>query len=62
MLNEFPAESLLEQLRELDECQRIEAKRGSGIGSAVMQSVCAFANESKLGGGYLLYCRVLARV
>lgn len=62
MLNELSAESLLEQLDPLDECQRIEAKRGSGIGSAVMHSVCAFANEPKPSGGYLLYCRVLARV
>lgn len=54
MLNEFSAESLLEQLRQLDECQRIEAKRGSDIGSSIMQSVCAFANEPGLGGGYLL--------
>lgn len=54
MLNEFSAESLLEQLRQLDECQRIEAKRGSDIGGSVMQSVCAFANEPGLGGGYLL--------
>ena len=54
MLNEFSAETLLEQLRQLDECQRIEAKRGSEIGSSVMQSVCAFANEPGLGGGYIL--------
>ena len=54
MLNELSAELLLEQLRQLDECQRIEAKRGSDIGSSVMQSVCAFANEPGLGGGYLL--------
>lgn len=54
MLSEYSAESLLEQLRQLDECQRIEAKRGSDIGSSVMQSVCAFANEPGLGGGYLL--------
>lgn len=54
MLSEFSAESLLEQLRQLDECQRIEAKRGSDIGSSIMQSVCAFANEPGLGGGYLL--------
>ncbi|MCZ4263379.1 putative DNA binding domain-containing protein, partial [Limimaricola sp. G21655-S1] len=38
----------------LDECPRIEAKRGSDIGSSVMQSICAFANEPGLGGGYLL--------
>ncbi|WP_240616575.1 RNA-binding domain-containing protein [Marinobacter fuscus] len=54
MPNDFSAESLLEQLRQLDECPRIEAKRGSEIGSSVMQTVCAFANEPGLGGGYLL--------
>lgn len=54
MFNEYSAEALLEQLRQLDECQRIEAKRGSEIGSSVMQTVCAFANEPGLGGGYLL--------
>lgn len=54
MLNEYPTESILEQLRQLDECQRIEAKKGSHIGSSIMQSVCAFANEPGLGGGYIL--------
>ncbi len=54
MLNEYSAESLLQQLRQLDECPRIEAKRGTDIGSSAMQSVCAFANEPGLGGGYLL--------
>ncbi|ENM3939019.1 putative DNA binding domain-containing protein [Vibrio cholerae] len=54
MTSEFNAETLLEQLRQLDECPRIEAKRGSEIGSSMMQTVCAFANEPGLGGGYLL--------
>ncbi len=54
MLNDHTTESLLEQLRQLDECQRIEAKKGSHIGSSIMQSVCAFANEPGLGGGYIL--------
>ncbi|MDP2610626.1 RNA-binding domain-containing protein, partial [Oceanobacter sp. 1_MG-2023] len=53
-MNEFTAEELLEQLQLLDECTRIEAKRGSDIGSSVMQTICAFANEPGLGGGYLL--------
>lgn len=53
-MNEFTPASLLEQLRQLDECPRIEAKRGSEIGSSVMQTVCALANEPGLGGGYLL--------
>lgn len=44
----------LEQLNALDEHERVEAKRGSEIGRAVMQTVCAFANEPGLQGGTLL--------
>lgn len=54
MLNEYSAESLLEQLRELDEHPRLEAKSGSQIGASVMQTVCALANEPSLVGGYIL--------
>lgn len=46
--------SLYQELLELDEHQRIEAKRATEIGKSVMQTVCAFANEPGLGGGYLL--------
>ncbi|MEC9039926.1 ATP-binding protein [Marinobacter sp. bablab_jr008] len=53
-MHEFTAEELLEQLQLLDECPRIEAKKGSDIGDSVMQTVCAYANEPGLGGGYLL--------
>ena len=53
-MDELTAEELLEQLRQLDENPRIEAKRGRDIGPSVMQSICAFANEPGLGGGYLL--------
>lgn len=48
------AEDLLQELMSLDESQRIEAKRCSQIDRSVMESVCAFANEPGLGGGYLL--------
>lgn len=51
---EYTAEDILVQLRELDEHPRLEAKSGSGIGASIMQTVCAFANEPNLGGGYLL--------
>ncbi|WP_374480480.1 ATP-binding protein [Zoogloea sp.] len=51
---EFNPEELLQQLRELDEHPRIEAKWGSEIGGSAMQTVCAYANEPGLGGGYLL--------
>ncbi|MGY0150900.1 ATP-binding protein [Edwardsiella tarda] len=50
----FSPQQLLEQLRQLDEQPRIEAKRASEIGPSVMQTICAFANEPGLGGGYLL--------
>lgn len=48
------AEDLLQELCSLDESHRIEAKRASQIDRSVMESVCAFANEPGLGGGYLL--------
>ncbi|PID63808.1 MAG: transcriptional regulator [Gammaproteobacteria bacterium] len=41
-------------LNTLDENERLEAKRGSGIGPAVLESVCAFANEPGLKGGTIL--------
>ncbi|CAG9294965.1 ATP-binding protein [Celerinatantimonas diazotrophica] len=53
-MDEFTPAKLLEQLRQLDEQPRIEAKRASDIGKSVMQTICAFANEPGLGGGYLL--------
>lgn len=48
------AEDLLQELMALDESQRIEAKRCLQIDRSVMESICAFANEPGLGGGYLL--------
>lgn len=45
---------LLMELRELSEHERIEAKRGSSISRSVMETVCAFANEPHLDGGWLL--------
>lgn len=48
------AEDLLQELLSLDESHRIEAKRCTQIDRSVMETVCAFANEPGLGGGYLL--------
>lgn len=48
------AEDLLQELCSLDESHRIEAKRASQIDRSVMETICAFANEPGLGGGYLL--------
>lgn len=47
-------QELLEKLRIGDESVEIEAKRGSGIDHSVIETVCAFANEPGLGGGYIL--------
>lgn len=48
------AESLLAALRQFDESERVEAKRASEIGKSILETVCAFANEPGLGGGWLL--------
>ncbi|HEV2149006.1 MAG TPA: ATP-binding protein [Longimicrobiaceae bacterium] len=49
------AAELLQQLNELDECPRIEAKTGTEAGKSALQTVCAFANEPRLDGGHLLF-------
>jgi len=48
------ASSLLEDLRAVDESSTVEAKTASEIDRSVLETVCAFANEPGLGGGYLL--------
>ena len=45
---------LLEQLNALDEHTRIEAKTASELGKSVLETVCAFANEPGLEGGWIL--------
>ena len=45
---------LLQSLNLLDETERIEAKRASEVGKSLLETVCAFANEPGLGGGWLL--------
>ncbi|HET7464983.1 MAG TPA: ATP-binding protein [Longimicrobium sp.] len=49
------AADLLRDLNQLDEHPRVEAKTGSELGKSALQTVCAFANEPGLGGGYLLF-------
>ena len=48
------AREVFDRLVNLDETERIEAKRAVEIGSSLMETVCALANEPGLGGGYLL--------
>jgi ATP-dependent DNA helicase RecG len=45
---------LLQHLNTLDENERIEAKRASEVGKSLLETVCAFANEPGLGGGWIL--------
>lgn len=47
-------DDLLQQLFAFDETTRIEAKTGAEVGKSIMETVCAYANEPGLGGGYLL--------
>ncbi len=48
------AKELFDELNSWDENRRIEAKSASAVGKSMMETVCAFANESGLRGGYLL--------
>ncbi len=48
------ASELIEELNTLDEHAAIEAKTSSQLGESIMETVCAFANEPGLGGGYLI--------
>ncbi|MES2832417.1 MAG: ATP-binding protein [Pseudomonadota bacterium] len=47
------ASALLESLNLLDEHERVEAKRCSEVGRSLGETVCAFANEPGLGGGWI---------
>ncbi len=48
------AVELLENLNLLDEHEQVEAKRASEVGKSVLETVCAFANEPGLGGGWIV--------
>lgn len=48
------ASELFKELNSTDESVWIEAKRASDVGKSILETVCAFANEPDLGGGYLL--------
>lgn len=48
------AKEIFEELNSFDENRRIEAKSASAVGKSMMETVCAFANEPGLQGGYLL--------
>ncbi len=45
---------LIQNLNLLDEHERIETKRASAAGKSVLETICAFANEPGLGGGWIV--------
>lgn len=53
-MSEDTAKDLIERLNQMGEATTIEAKRGSDVGKSIMETVCAFANEPDLKGGYIL--------
>lgn len=48
------AYDLLQSLNLLDEHERIEAKRSDEVGKSLLETICAFANEPGLDGGWIL--------
>ena len=48
------AKQLIQQLDQTDECNWIEAKKGSKVDRSILESICAFSNEPGIGGGYIL--------
>lgn len=48
------AQELFDGLKLLDENERIEAKAASDVGKSIYETMCAFANETGLAGGWLL--------
>lgn len=53
-MNNYSAIELIKQLNTTDECNWIEAKKGSAIDRSILETICAFCNEPGLGGGYIL--------
>ena len=48
------AKELFDELNAQDETAKLEAKGAHELGKTVLETICAFANEPDLGGGYLL--------
>lgn len=48
------AADLFSELNDLDEHLTVEAKTASDVGKSMLETVCAYANEPGLGGGYIL--------
>ena len=48
-------DELWQRLNEYDEVAEIEAKHGSRMGDSALETISAFSNEPRLGGGYILF-------
>ena len=48
------AAELFSELNDLDEHLTVEAKTAADVGKSMLETVCAYANEPGLGGGYIL--------
>lgn len=48
------AADLFSELNDLDEHLTVEAKTAADVGKSILETVCAYANEPGLGGGYIL--------
>ena len=53
-MQHYSAAELFELLNQQDECDWLEAKGGHESSHSVMETVCAYANEPIMGGGYIL--------
>lgn len=51
---DYTAEELFELLNDTDECPWIEAKGMGDTSTSIMETVCSYANEPGLGGGFIL--------
>jgi ATP-dependent DNA helicase RecG len=52
---EYTLDELLARLSESDETVEIEAKTGADVGPSAMETVSAFSNEPRRGGGYIVF-------
>lgn len=52
---EYTLDQLLARLSESDETVEMEAKTATDVGQSVMETVSAFSNEPRRGGGYILF-------
>jgi ATP-dependent DNA helicase RecG len=50
----YSFKELFDQLNQLDEHNIIEAKKGSEVGTSILETISSFSNEPELEGGFIL--------